>query len=134
MMAFRAPRTDQKRVTCPPGSTCWTLVVKNSMRGALGFGARVTVARATSGVLVEPNKGVGDGPKAAERGVTVAVAPRPGVGVAVGVSVWVAVGRAVGTTCLAVAPQALIASESKITLNNRSFIYDLDGTPRPIFL
>ena len=84
------------------------------MRGALGFGARVAVVTAACSVLVGPNKGVGDGPNAAERGVTVGVAPMPGVGLAVGVSVWVAVGRAVGTTCFAVAPQALIASDRTI--------------------
>lgn len=73
-----------------------------------------------------PNKGVGDGPEATERGVTVGVAPMPGVEVKVGVRVWVTVGRAVGTTCRADAPQALSANESRIRLSNRNFMQYLD--------
>lgn len=126
-MALRAPRTDQNNVTCPPGSTCCTLVVKNSIRGAFGFGARVTVARIGATVLVGPNNGVGDGPDATERGVTVGVAPIPGVELGVGVKVSVAVGRAVGITCRAVAPQALIINESKIMLSRLNVMQYLYG-------
>ena len=97
------------------------------MRGALGLGGRVAVVNIASAVLVGPNNGVGDGPEATERGVTVGVAPMPGVELGVGVRVWVAVGRAVGTTCRAVAPQALITSDSKIRLSSRSFMQYLDG-------
>ena len=129
-MALRAPRTDQKSVTTPPGSTCCTLVVKNSIRGALGFGGRVTVVSTAGAVLVEPKSGVGDGPEATERGVTVGVAPMPGVELGVGVNVWVAVGRAVGITCRAVAPQPVIASESAMmpsrAMDVQKYLFILD--------
>ena len=92
------------------------------MRGAFGLGGRVAVVRTGCDVLVGPNSGVGDGPEATERGVTVGVAPMPAVGLAVGVNVCVAVGRAVGTTCRALAPHALMVNESKMMLSSRSFM------------
>jgi hypothetical protein len=86
------------------------LVVKNSMRGAFGFGTRVGVEADATRVLVAPKMDVGDGPNVgvseSEVGAAVGVELKPGVRLAVGVGVIVAVGFSVGITCCAVAPQA----------------------------
>src|SRR5689334_12672000 len=79
------------------------------MRGALGFGTRVSVGPMATAVLPGPNSGVGDGPPVTVIGggvgEMVGVAAKPGVRVGDGVYVCVSVGRAVGMTGKAAAPQ-----------------------------
>lgn len=123
MLALAVLRVDQNRVRLLPGAAATTSDVKNSIRGALGFWLRVGVGWSGAGVLVGPNSGVGDGPPVGDMGirvgVMVGVAFGPGVREGDGVKVGVTVGGSVGTTCMAVAPQPLIARPATSKIINR---------------